>query len=61
MVKLMMQKQEVFTLTENELGETELAKHSIQLNDITPIRTPPQSLPCALRNELESELQKLAV
>ena len=59
LAELMMQKQEVFALTENKLGETELVEHSIQLNDTIPIRTPPWRLPYALRNELDSELQKL--
>lgn len=59
LIELMKQKQEVFALTENELGETELVEHSIQLNDPTPVRMPPRRLPYALRNELESELQKL--
>ena len=45
-----MQKQEVFALTENGLGETELTKHSVQLNDSTLITTPPRRVPYALKN-----------
>ena len=49
----------VFALSEKELGETDLIKHSIAMKDSTPVRTAPRRLPYALRSELESELQKL--
>jgi len=59
LVQLMKKKQGVFALTDKELGQTDLVEHSIQMNDSTPIRTPPRRLPYALRSELESKLQKL--
>ena len=59
LIQLMIRKNNVFALTEKELGQADLVEHSIALNDSTPIRTTPRRLPYALRSELEGELQKL--
>ena len=59
LTQLMVQKSNVFALTDKELGQTDLVEHSIELSDSTPIRTAPRRLPYALRSELEDELQKL--
>ena len=51
---------DVFALTEHELGETNLVEHQIDLEqDTLPVRTTPRRLPYALRTELEKELTKL--
>ena len=59
LVQLINGKQGVFALSDEELGQTDLVEHSIQMSDLTPVRTPPRRLPYALRSELENELQKL--
>ena len=60
MKKLLCSMNEVFALTEHELGEISLVEHQIDLKkDTLPFRTTPQRLPYALRTELEVELSKL--
>ena len=59
LVQLLKQKQEVFALTDNELGHTDVVEHSIQMDDCTPIKASPRRLPYKLQDELEQELQKL--
>ena len=49
----------VFALSDEELGETNLVEHEINLTDNTAITTPPRRLPYALRTELEEELERL--
>jgi len=48
-----------FALSDDELGETNLVEHVVQLTDHTPIATQPRRLPYALRKELEGELDRL--
>ena len=45
-----------FALLDEELGETNLVKHVVQLTDHTPIATQPRRLPYTLHKELEGEL-----
>ena len=49
----------VFALSDEELGETNLVEHEIKLTDNTAITIPPRRLPYALRTELEEELERL--
>ena len=49
----------VFALSDEELGETNLVEHEIKLTDNTTIMTPPRRLPYALRTELKEELERL--
>jgi len=49
---------DVFALTDEELGETNLVTHSIDTEDAKPVKTVPRRLPYALRQELE-EMKKL--
>ena len=49
----------VFALSDEELGETNLVEHEIKLTDNTAITTPPRRLPYALHTELEEELERL--
>ena len=58
-VQLMNSKHGVFALSDEQLGQTDLVEHSIQMSDLTSMRTPSRRLQYALRNELENELQKL--
>ena len=48
-----------FTISDGELSETDLIEHSIDTGDAKPVKTFPQRLPYALREELEGELNKL--
>ena len=50
---------DVFTLTDEELGETDLALHSIDIGNAKPVKTLPCRLPYTLRKELEGEKQML--
>ena len=50
---------DVFTLSNEELGETELVTHDIDTGDARPVRAMPQRLPYAVRKEPEEELKQL--
>ena len=56
---MLLTQSDVFTLTDEELGETHLVLHSVDTGDSKPVKTLPCRLPCALRKELEVEMQKL--
>ena len=49
----------VFALSDEELGETNLVEHEIKLTDNTTIMALPRWLLYALRTELEEELEYL--
>jgi len=49
----------VFALCDEELGETDVATHSINTGDAKQVKTQPRRLPYALRQELEEEMRKL--
>ena len=50
---------DVFALTEHELGETNLVEHRIDLEQGTlPVRTTPRRLPYALRTEYRIDLEQ---
>jgi len=55
---LLLAHSDVFALTDEELGETDLVTHSIDTGNTKPIKTLPQRLPYALHQELE-EMKKL--
>ena len=57
--QLLCDNQQVFALTDYELGEVDLVEHKLTMKEHQPIRAPPRRLPYALREELESELGKL--
>jgi len=50
---------EVFALSDYELGETDLVTHSIDTGNSPPVKALPRRLPYVLRQELETEMQKL--
>ena len=50
---------DVFTLTDDELGETNLVTHHINMGDAKPVKALLQRLPYAVLKELEKELSKL--
>ena len=49
----------IFALSDEELGETDLVEHDINLTDSVPITTHPNRLPYALHAKLEEELERL--
>ena len=57
--QLLLSKHDVFALSDTELGETNLVKHTIDTGDAKPVNTAPRRLPYALRRELEDEVIKL--
>ena len=57
--QLLLDRHQVFALTDEELGETDLVEHRIEITDHKPIKVFPRSLPYALRAELEAELDQL--
>ena len=42
-----------------ELGETDIVKHSIDTSGVNPVKQAARRLPYALRQQLEAELDKL--
>ena len=57
--KLLLAHTEVFALSDYELGETDLVTHGIDTGNSPPVKALPCRLPCVLRQELETEMQKL--
>ena len=59
--QLLLDRHQVFALTEEELGETDLVEHHniIEMTDHKPIKVFPCRLPYALQAELETELDQL--
>ena len=59
--QLLLDRHQVFALTDEELGETDLVEHHniIEMTDHKPIRVFPRRLPYALQAELETELDQL--
>ena len=51
--------EQVFALSDDKLGETELVEHCIDTGGAKPVRTSPRRFPYSLRLELEEELRKL--
>jgi len=56
LLQLLMNRHQVFALSDSELGETDLVQHKIETNGAVPFRSSPHRLPYALRVELETEL-----
>ena len=52
METMLLTQSDVFALTDEELGETDLVSHSIDTGDAKPVKTLPRRLPYALRKEL---------
>ena len=50
---------DVFSLTDEELGETDLVSHSIDTGDVKSVKILPRRLLYALRKGLEVEMQTL--
>ena len=48
MIGLMKHKNDVFTLADQELGETDLVEHSNDMSDTTPLKSSPRRLTYAL-------------
>ena len=57
--QLLLDRHQVFALTDEALGETDLVEHHIEMTDHKPIKVFPCRLPYALRAELEAELDQL--
>ena len=56
---MLLAQSDVFALSDEELGETDLVSHIIDTGDAKPVKTLPRRLPYALRAELEEEMRKL--
>ena len=52
-------KNETFALSDEELGETDIVKHSIDTSGAKPVKEAARRLPYALRQQLKVELDKL--
>ena len=59
METLLLTQSDVFVLSDEELGETDLVSHSIDTGNAMPVKTLPCRLPYTSRKELEEEMQKL--
>ena len=59
LLECLLGKSEVFALSDEELGETDVVEHSIDTSTAKPVKEPPRRLPYALRKQLEEELDKL--
>ena len=59
LLECLLGKSEVFALSDEELGETNVVEHSIDTSMAKPVKEPPRRLPYALRKQLEEELDKL--
>ena len=59
LLECLLGKSEVFALSDEELGETDVVEHSIDTSTAKPVKEPPRRLPYALRKQLEEELHKL--
>ena len=59
MEQMLLARSDVFALSDEELGETDLVSHIIDTGDAKPVKTLPRRLPYALRAELEEEMRKL--
>ena len=58
-IECLMSVEQVFALSNDELGETKLVEHCIETGGAKPFRTSPRRFPYSLRSELEEELRKL--
>ena len=59
LLNCLLEKNEVFTLCDEELGETDTGKHFIDISGAKPVKEAARRLPYALRQQLEVELDKL--
>ena len=57
--KVLLQYHDIFALTDEELGETDIVTHAIDTGISPPVKSSPRRLPYALRKELEEELDTL--
>ena len=57
METMLLTQSDVFTLKDEELGETDLVLHSIDTGNAKPVKTLPCRLPYTSRKELEGEMQ----
>ena len=57
--QLLLDSHQVFALTDEELGETDLVEHHIEMTEHKPIKVFPRRLPYALWAELETKLDQL--
>ena len=57
--KVILDLNDVFALSDQELGETDLVTHTIDTGNARPVQTSPRRLLYALRKELEEEMANL--
>ena len=59
LTELLLKFQDVFALSDKELGETNVVSHSIDTGNAPPVKSTPRRLPYSLRKELEEEMDSL--
>ena len=59
LLNCLLEKNEVFALSDEELGETDVVEHSIDVTGAKPVKEVSRRLPYAMRQQLELELDKL--
>ena len=55
--QLLLSRHDIFTLSDTELGKTNMVEHVIDTGEVKSVKTAPRFLPYALRRELEDELK----
>jgi len=58
-MELLLKYHDVFALSDDELGETDVITHAIDTGDAVPIKSTPRRLPYSLHKELEKEMDSL--
>ena len=59
LLNCLLERNEVFALSDEELGKMDVFEHTIDTSAARPVKEPPRRLPYALRKQLEEELDKL--
>ena len=57
--RLLVQNQDVFSMSEMDLGCTPLGKHNIKLTDDIPVKLPPRRIPPAMYTEVKGHIRKM--
>ena len=55
LLNCLLERIEVFALSDEELGETDVVEHTIDTSAAKPVKEPPRRLPYTLRKQLEEE------
>ena len=61
LLNCLLERNEVFALSDEEFGETDVVEDAIDASAAKPVKQPPRRLPYALRKQSEEELDKLLI